>query len=1624
MRADEFLDATPILAADDFLDAPPEDYTNTGGGGGSMPQMDLTPDQTPMGSEMGFGEYLKTLGQSAAHLGMGALSFPASILAGAGGIIQGKGVQGAREAQERVGKFFTPNVGQLTPTAEEFLGTTGKILSAPREAAGELGARYGGETGRFVGETAADILMTLAPMAPRVVRNIGASKWWWDLNGGTKALVVQSLDDMIKRGYSEGEVLRRWSNPDYRAQALARRIKPENAPGAEPMVTPAPPPQTPQGRLMRPTGNKLPEPAFSVEDRMGLTAGAYPGRMAGENAPFSPELAEQLNQPPALPAGQGFELEGQPYSFKQPPPSFPPMQPGPGIVMDIAQGEGGQPGYVPSNIAPYEPTPIPESRFVFDDTPSADYSQIPERINGLKYRQTKQELLDQGYTPELADFLLRKQEDRANGFADVGSWGRTELLNPPAGSKRMESGDRITVYRAVPKGKDINIGDYVFTNKDDALEFVNTEGKKRGQPVIVEKEISANELIVPNENYPGEAIYAPTTPDLATTARPPVAEARVDTPRDQFMKKVKKARAKKEPETLTQWIKEKGGIWDDSAPGEVRQFGTKEARTVGLVSKKNGKTLDELAEQAQGEWLPEGATANDFTDLIRQEIRSLRERKPEIRPRRLGDISQYEKQIADQEANYLTEQQANIDDLQKQGFDYLGPKGKIAAGDLGQPGTKIIRNGEEFTSKGFDNEGNVILKDGETIKVDPFETVEAEAFKKSNPFKIIRERLDKEQNLRERFKKDNGEIPFKVKVYEGDGIDKYAIVHKSLRYPGKWQVSRFDDKGPWGDSTHNTYEEALKEVQMYGQADLNEAEFPAVKQSKPTPKWVMGERIPFGVDVIDPTEKRPRVKPAMKQGGLFDAPEPAPTPKKGGKKITVEQMTIPARGESPSNTQSFPGPQIAGFVQPGERGPSRTPTFPKSPLEGGIAPGSRAHLVKPTDDIGLTYGKMGENKPIESLPVKERQLGKREEGRFAPAVSADELERVKNLKELPAKKILSGGKLDFSPEPTAFTFDKLGADAKEMFQIPVRKADHQTVKDQFEYKAEIAKLKEGLPKGASKRIGQYMIGLDPKGRTMLKQQGMEVIDATKLTEAEKNVVRWWNKKAEDFFVQVNGVREAAGLEPMNKRENYITFLRDLDAYAEAGIPIDKPGMMQELVDNDALHLRTIPFGFAKSRTKAIYPIETDFFNIAKRYGNTAIRFKNMTPPIAKGRELIGSYDEWNPKAEQPQSWSLRDSHPETFKFLQGYLDAASGTEGHVMPPKIEKVLRSIRKNITGATLSGNTRSAIVQATSLKESAVELGPKHFAEGLKRWASGEGAEAVEKSNVLKGREMDVSVKEIMDAAGGKIPATGAMRIPAKAVEGLSKGKRIATKYGFLPLRMIDQQVARITWLGAEAKGRALGLEGDALINYADDITVETQSSGNPIEISPLQRTELGRMFTVFQNFTINRYQFVKQKILGIGTGKGVSWPKALGYLLTLEAVGTVFEDMLNTQSPDPSPVGTFIRKTSETGNPAKGAGYAARDVLESLPGMSGLRYGSGLGGAPIDYSRDVMGYFSDKPDWQKKALLELVSKGAGVPGTAQIAKTKRGMDRGKEWWEAMWLTEKRSHKEPSGAVRVRR
>lgn len=187
------------------------------------------------------------------------------------------------------------------------------------------------------------------------------------------------------------------------------------------------------------------------------------------------------------------------------------------------ESDGGQ--------VPVTPTPLSSSNGETVNIPlqgekpaASEQTQAPAAGRGAKYTQTKEDLLGQGYTEAQADYLLRKQEDRAAGFADASSWTPERLAEEGGNYPRLsdaEGDGPVTVYRAVPKGKRITPGDYVFTSRADAEAFVEEYGRQRGQPEIVSASVTKADLIIPSAASPTEAIFAPRGGgQLVSAARP------------------------------------------------------------------------------------------------------------------------------------------------------------------------------------------------------------------------------------------------------------------------------------------------------------------------------------------------------------------------------------------------------------------------------------------------------------------------------------------------------------------------------------------------------------------------------------------------------------------------------------------------------------------------------------------------------------------------------------------------------------------------------------------------------------------------------------------------------------------------------------------------------------------------------------------------------------------------------------------------------------------------------------------------------------------------------------------------------------------------------------------------
>jgi len=74
--------------------------------------------------------------------------------------------------------------------------------------------------------------------------------------------------------------------------------------------------------------------------------------------------------------------------------------------------------------------------------------------------------------------------------------------------------------------------------------------------------------------------------------------------------------------------------------------------------------------------------------------------------------------------------------------------------------------------------------------------------------------LDDEDGPKRKFCKwkcVNGGAPAMFRHREPDRADWYAILHRSTKEAGKWQLTTFDKDGPWGDVNRKSCDQALED---------------------------------------------------------------------------------------------------------------------------------------------------------------------------------------------------------------------------------------------------------------------------------------------------------------------------------------------------------------------------------------------------------------------------------------------------------------------------------------------------------------------------------------------------------------------------------------------------------------------------------------------------------------------------------------------------------------------------------------------------------------------------------------------------------------------------------------------
>jgi len=561
-------------------------------------------------------------------------------------------------------------------------------------------------------------------------------------------------------------------------------------------------------------------------------------------------------------------------------------------------------------------------------------------------------------------------------------------------------------------------------------------------------------------------------------------------------------------------------------------------------------------------------------------------------------------------------------------------------------------------------------------------------------------------------------------------------------------------------------------------------------------------------------------------------------------------------------------------------------------------------------------------------------------------------------------------------------FREAGSGLKKMVYEPYVNSEKLVIRDLKAKEATIKKLRKGISRRSAKRIWKYAMAQQEGGPAILEKMKIKKVP-TSLSPKEMKAYEGLRAEYDILFDRLNEVRTSIGKNPIRKVGDYFTFMSAFSMLEKLGIKtnfvLDRPSVIRDRY----AQFQATPFRFAKARAKVgMAPVITDPFVIYSRYANSAIRHIHISPIVAKVGELRRVF-----KLEDGSKWKLGadNQKPRLDKFLREWSNFLAGQTEFKLPPRIERGLGMINRNLTYSVLGANARSALIQISAIKNSFVELGATHTTKGLISSLKPGAERRIMKKSNLEQRVYDAVVGDAMAALkSGKIGGV----------------KRVIASGAMWPLKYLDLRTAMATWDGAYklAKDRFKMGEGEA-IEYANDVVTRTQASALQGDLAPVQRTALGKFLTLFQTFVINDWNFLTEDVLGMKNAditNRVAVEKVLKYVAATMAVNVLFEDVLDVKSPLPTPIKALTQGIENEDSAGRIATSIFMELLEPIPVVSSARYGTSPLGPGVETLGDLTRLMRDYP--LQKPWYETLGKLMGVPGTTQAMKTIRAKKRG--------------------------
>lgn len=551
-------------------------------------------------------------------------------------------------------------------------------------------------------------------------------------------------------------------------------------------------------------------------------------------------------------------------------------------------------------------------------------------------------------------------------------------------------------------------------------------------------------------------------------------------------------------------------------------------------------------------------------------------------------------------------------------------------------------------------------------------------------------------------------------------------------------------------------------------------------------------------------------------------------------------------------------------------------------------------------------------------------------------------------------------------------------------------------------RADVKELRKGVGWKSGKRIGAYAIAQQKRGLGILEKMGVEVPRLTNFEMAKYSELR---SRFETFFERIQIMRAMIGKKPLEKVDNYFTFMRTFSILDRMGIKsnilMDDPGV----ITNRYMKYGATKFRWGIHRVKrGAIPVELDPFAVYENYSADAIRHLHLSPLIATVNELLGKLPD---PATGKMTWELKNHKPILYKSLAGWNNYIAGKTPLDLG-WVDKAINKLRRNLVYSILGGSARAGLIQLTALKNTFVELGFGPTLRGVV--ASIEDAVKFDGKNrgfaLEHSKHLSVRLPELELAMGSVMRSIRGGR--------LGEMQKIAGGASLKFLTLLDMESAIMTWNAAYKFARRK-LDRKAAFNFADDVTTRTQASALPGDIAPIQRSALGGAFTTFQTFVINDWGFLTRDVLGIRNAKitnDVVLRKVIRMVIATTAFNILLEDVVGVHSPLPTPIRDLLESMENKDEPINTVLKVALGLTDQVPGMGGARYGKGIAGAPLETVNDFIAALQRKP--MAPPLWEPTGKLVGVPSTGQVAKMMKARKRGESPWGQIVGTYTPKHK----------